>query len=452
MSKRLPEPYAGSFLKFRNVDPEEKSSLEETLSYLADVRSGEGVTVLLLALNVFILLFAYYLLKTVREALILAESGAYVKAYSSAGQAAILMLLVPLYGYVATKVVRSRLLIGLLLFFALNLVIFSAAGAAGAREGVVFYIWLGIFNMFAPSQMWALANDIYTEAQGKRLFAVIGIGSSLGAWLGAEGAGQLIKKLNTSPYQIQLIGAAMLVVCGAIVFAVNRNAARHPVPEIAKRAQEKLSPGDGFAMIFRDRYLIWIAVLMVVLNLVNSTGEFILGDLVTKTAEQAHPGNEAAQKQFIGGFYGGFYAKVNLLGFVLQAFAVSRILAIMGVRRALFVLPFISLLTYSTIGLIPLLGLVRWGKTLENATDYSLQNTVRQALYLPTSREAKYKAKAAIDTFFVRFGDVLNAGVVAIGASLHLAFSGFAWINVGLTLVWLFVVTRLSREHKRMGF
>jgi AAA family ATP:ADP antiporter len=137
---------------------------------------------------------------------------------------------------------------------------------------------------------------------------------------------------------------------------------------------------------------------------------------------------------------------------VLQAFAVSRILAVVGVRRALFVLPFISLLTYSTIGLIPLLGLVRWGKTLENATDYSLQNTVRQALYLPTSREAKYKAKAAIDTFFVRFGDLLNAGVVAIGASLHLAFSGFAWINVGLTLVWLFVVTRLSREHKRMGF
>ena len=73
------------------------------------------------------------------------------------------------------------------------------------------------------------------------------------------------------------------------------------------------------------------------------------------------------------------------------------------------------------IGLVPLLGLVRWGKTLENATDYSLQNTVRQALFLPTSREAKYKAKAAIDTFFMRFGDVLQAGLVRLGAQFHLA-------------------------------
>jgi AAA family ATP:ADP antiporter len=112
----------------------------------------------------------------------------------------------------------------------------------------------------------------------------------------------------------------------------------------------------------------------------------------------------------------------------------------------------ISLLTYSSIGLVPLLGLVRFGKTLENATDYSLQNTVRQALFLPTSREAKYKAKAAIDTFFMRFGDVLHAGVVAIGAQFQLAFSGFAWINVGFVLVWIFAATKLSQQHQKMRF
>jgi AAA family ATP:ADP antiporter len=449
---RAEERHSKSFPRFHGVEKTPKNALEKALSYLADVRAGEGSTVILMAVNVFLLLFAYYLLKTVRESLILAESGAYVKSFSSAGQAAVLIALVPLYGYFATKVVRIRLLIGLLLFFISNLVIFSAAGAAGAREGVVFYIWLGVFNMFAPSQMWALANDIYTEGQGKRLFPVIGIGSSLGAWLGAEGAEQFIKRLNTSPYKLQLIAAAILLVCCAIVFAVNRLSARHSVPEIARHAEEKLAPGDGFALVFRDRYLTWIAVLMVVLNLVNTTGEFILGDLVATNAEQLHPGNEAAQKQYIGGFYGGFFANVNLLGLLLQAFAVSRLLPLIGVRRALYILPSISLLTYSTIGLVPILGLVRWGKTIENATDYSLQNTVRQALFLPTSREAKYKAKAAIDTFFVRLGDVLQAGVVGLGAHFKLAFSGFAWINVGLTLFWLFCVTRLSKEHRRMQF
>jgi AAA family ATP:ADP antiporter len=375
-----------------------------------------------------------------------------VKAYSSAGQAALLILLVPLYGYFGTKVVRVKLIVGLMLFFAANLAIFYSFGINGAREGVVFYIWVGIFNVFAISQVWAFANDIYTEGQGKRLFPMIGIGSSLGAWLGAKGAERLIEKVNASPYQLQLLAAAILLVCCVLVVVVNRTAARHAIAEMGANAQAKLGAAGGFALIRRDRYLTWIAILMVLLNIVNSTGEFLLGDLVSNHAQQLHPGDMAAQKQYVGAFYGGFFANVNLLGLLLQMFAVSRILPVIGVRGAMYILPSISLVSYSMIGLVPLLGLIRWAKTIENATDYSLQNTLKQALFLPTSREAKYKAKAAIDTFFMRFGDVLQAGLVRLGAQFHLAFSGFAWINVGLTLVWLFAVTRLAREHRRMRF
>ncbi|MEO8593539.1 MAG: Npt1/Npt2 family nucleotide transporter [Candidatus Solibacter sp.] len=437
---------------FPAVGDRPRSALDKALSYFADVQGGEGLGVLLLTLNVFLLLFAYYLLKTVREALILTEGGAYIKAYSSAGQAALLMLLVPLYGYVGAKVVRIKLLCGMLLVFISNLALFYVFGTSGANEGVVFYIWVGIFNIFVVSQVWAFANDIYTEAQGKRLFPMIGVGSSLGAWLGAQGAERLVATLHTSPYQLQLLAAAILLVCGVLLVMVNRIAETRSLPEKAQQAQQKLAPGDGFAMVFRDRYLTWIAILIVVLNLVNSTGEFLLGDLVSTNARNLHPGDVAAQKQFVGAFYGSFFANVNLLGLLLQMFAVSRILPRIGVRGALYILPTISLISYSVIGVAPLLGLVRWGKTLENATDYSIQNTLRQALFLPTSREAKYKAKAAIDTFFMRFGDVLQAGVVRLGAQFHMAFAGFAWLNVGLTLVWIFVVSRLAREHRRMRF
>jgi len=421
------------------------------LRFFADVRPGEARSALLLTVTVFLLLFAYYLLKTVREALILSEGGAYVKAYSSAGQALLLMLVVPIYSFISGKVIRIRLLGGLLLFFAANLVTFYAFGVNGAREGVVFYIWVGIFNVFVVSQVWAFANDVYTEGQGKRLFPMIGIGSSLGAWLGARGAERLVDVLHANPYQLQLIAAAILLVCGGLLVAVNRAASRSPIPEVARRAGQKLAPGDGFALIFQDRYLTWIAILIVFLNVVNSTGEFLLGNLVTSQAHALHPGNLAAQKQFIGSFYGSFFADVNLLGLLLQAFAVSRIVPRMGVRAALFILPVISLATYSMVGLAPLLGLVRWGKTLENATDYSIQNTLRQALFLPASREAKYKAKAAIDTFFMRFGDVLQAGVVRLGSQFHLAFGGFAWVNAALTIGWLFVVTGLAREHRQIA-
>jgi AAA family ATP:ADP antiporter len=437
---------------FQIVGAPPKNRLEKLLSYFADVRAGEGWSALLLTLNVFLLLFAYYLLKTVREALILTEGGAYVKAYSSAGQAALLMLLVPLYGFVGTKVVRIKLITGLLLFFVTNLGIFYLFGVQGAKEGVVFYIWVGIFNVFVVSQIWAFANDIYTEAQGKRLFPMIGVGSSLGAWLGALGASRLVALLHASPYQLQLLAAAILAICCPLLVVVNRIAAAHSIPEMARQADEKLAPGDGFQLIFRSRYLILIAGLTVLLNVVNSTGEFLLGDLVSGQAHSLFPSDPAAQKQFVGAFYGNFFAGVNLLGFLLQTFAVSRLFPAIGVRGAMYILPTISLVSYSLLGLVPILGIVRWAKTFENAVDYSIQNTVRQALFLPTSREAKYKAKAAIDTFFMRSGDVLQAGIVRLGAQIHLSLGVFAWINVGLTLVWLYTVNLLGREHRRMGF
>ncbi len=228
-----------------------KSPLEKILSYVADVRAGEGLGVLLLTVNVFLLLFAYYLLKTVREALILTEGGAYIKAYSSAGQAALLMLLVPLYGFAGTKFVRIKLLTGLMLFFAANLGVFYLFGIQGFKEGVVFYIWVGIFNVFAVSQIWAFANDIYTEAQGKRLFAMIGVGSSLGAWLGALGASRMVALLHASPYQLQLIAGVILLVCAGMLVSVNRIAVRNADPEMASHAKEKLQQGDGFKLIFQ---------------------------------------------------------------------------------------------------------------------------------------------------------------------------------------------------------
>ena len=134
-------------------------------------------------------------------------------------------------------------------------------------------------------------------------------------------------------------------------------------------------------------------------------------------------------------------------------FAVSRIFRVMGVRGALFILPIVALMSYSSLALVPLLAVVRISKTLENSVDYSIQNTTRQALFLPTSREAKYKAKAAIDSFFMRFGDVVQAGIVYLGVEiLHLSVAAFAWVNVAFTLVWLFIVIQIGKEHSRRGF
>jgi AAA family ATP:ADP antiporter len=115
------------------------------------------------------------------------------------------------------------------------------------------------------------------------------------------------------------------------------------------------------------------------------------------------------------------------------------------------ILPAIALAGYGLLVFYPVLAVVRWAKTAENATDYSLQNTLRGVLFLPTTREQKYKAKQAIDTFFVRAGDVLSAGMVAFGTQVViLGTKGFAAFNLVLVVVWLVLAAMIGRRYLRM--
>jgi ATP:ADP antiporter, AAA family len=435
-----------SFPVFKTIGEVPKSHLENLLSVFSDVRAGEGVNALLMALNVFLLLAAYYLLKPAREALILSESGAEVKSYSAAGQALLLLGIIPLYGWIASRVNRIRLLTGLTLFFVINLVLFWLGGMQQLREGVVFYIWLGIYNVFTVSQFWAFANDIYTEAQGRRLFPLVGVGMCVGALAGATVATPLVTLAGFGPYTFMLIAAAILMVCLSLTWVVHVRVNRSAPSEVLRESERPLGKEGGFQLLLRDRYLLWIAVLIVLLNVVNTTGEYTLSKLVV--LEAAARGDSV---RFINQFYAQFYMAVNLLGLLLQSFAASRIIRYAGVRGALFVLPALALISYSVLALVPVLMVVRWTKVVENGTDYSIMNTVRQALWLPTTREAKYKAKAAIDTFCVRGGDVLQAGIVFVGTSLGAGVAGFAWLNVALTVAWLGAAWRIFVEHRKLA-
>jgi len=154
---------------------------------------------------------------------------------------------------------------------------------------------------------------------------------------------------------------------------------------------------------------------------------------------------------YLGEITADFHSLVNFIAMVVQLFLVSRIFRWFGVRGAIFFLPLVSLFGNLGVGLGASLLVIRSAKALENGTDYSLMNTVRHSLFLVTSRESKYKAKAAIDTFFVRSGDVLSAIIVFIGTTvLALGVEGFGRLNVALILLWLLVCTWIAREHRRL--
>src|SRR5580765_7579778 len=423
--------------------PPDRGWLERLLSPIADVRRGEAGSALLMSLTMFLVLGGYYLLKTAREIFILSEGGAEVKSYSSAGQALLLLLIVPAYSAFASRVNRTQLVQWVTLFFAGNLVLFLLALGVGLRIGIVYFLWLGIFNVVVIAQLWAFAADLFTEEQGKRLFPLIGVGSSLGAWVGSMRAGQLVESFG--PERLLVGGAGFLVVSIALARFVDRVSARSK-PVQAARSTEKLRDGpSGFSMILSDRYLLLIAVLTLLLNVVNTSGEYLFARYVVAAADRVST-DAAARQAFIGATYSSFFSYVNLIGFLMQMFVVSRVFKFLGIGRALVIHPIVALSGYLMMIFVPSFEAIRWLKIADNGLDYSLGNTTKQALWLPTSREAKYKAKQAVDSFCVRAGDVLQAGIVYAGEVVALSATGFAALTAVFACGWLAVTFSLKKK------
>ena len=275
--------------------PTKARGLDRFLRLFADVRPGEGGTAVLLALNVFLLLTAYYVLKPIREALILGQGSAELKSYMSAGMVGVLAIVVPLYGRLASRVARRRLINIVTAFFAGCLVVFYALTQYGVPFATVYFIWIGIFSVMMVAQFWGFANDLYTKDEGERLFPIVGFGASIGAVLGAVIARWLIAPLGLD--QLMLVGAGILILQAVVTNYVDRREGdRAEVRPTASRPQaEGSAPIDkseqrvtgAFGMVFGTPYLLMIGLMLMCLNWVNTTGEYILGSVVEDSARAA---------------------------------------------------------------------------------------------------------------------------------------------------------------------
>ena len=280
--------------------------------------------------------------------------------------------------------------------------------------------------------------------------------------------------------------------------AIRRRAARAASAGGDGAAAARKGPDDGepamtrkggFALVMKDRYLRLLAAMLLVATIINTTGEYVIGKMATDRSKQyaaevassaasAGPATAAgaapatvpagsaatpnrdvrtavdsAQGQYLETFYSDYYAVVNLLSFLLQALVVARLLTWLGIRRALFVMPLIVLGGWIALALFVNVTMVRVEKTAENSLDYSLHNTLRHALFLPTSRDSKYKAKAAIDTFVFRMGDVIaGMGIVFLFVEvLGLGVRAFAILNIVLAGCWLALAAVAGRLHDRLA-
>jgi AAA family ATP:ADP antiporter len=115
-------------------------------------------------------------------------------------------------------------------------------------------------------------------------------------------------------------------------------------------------------------------------------------------------------------------------------------------------MPVIALISYTAMALVPILAIVKAMKIAENATDYSINNTARNVLWLPVSAEMKYKGKPTIDSLCVRIGDGIAALTVLIGVQLlALSTQSFFVVNVILVLIWIALALVVIREHQGLS-
>ncbi len=424
--------------------------LKRTALLGVELRPGELSSVLGMFASLFLILFTAYLLKPAREMLILTEGTAEIRSYAVAAQALFLLFFIPVYGRLSRGFDTRRYMQIVTLAFVAILVAFAAAGKAGLSVSVAYFVWMGVYGVMVVAQFWAFASNLYNREAGERLFVIVALGASLGAWVGSAVARELVNHFDA--YGLILAGAGVLFLS---LIPAHWAAGRIPASSQGGEDQAKSEPSllAGFKLVLSRRYLLLLAAFVILINLVNTTGEYLLAAFLEAdyARESAAGAVTVSKSSYVGAFYSLFYFTVNLAGVLIQYFVVSRLLRFAGFAVAFAFTPAIVFLGYSALLVLPAIALFRYYKIVENSLDYSLQNTMRQMLYLPLSRQEKYEARAVIDSFGVRLGDLLQAGLVFVGLN-WLAMEAVNFVPVAAVMAAgsLTVAMLILRERKQL--
>jgi AAA family ATP:ADP antiporter len=447
------------------------SKLERFLRLFTDVRAGEGFTALLMFANVFLILCAYYFIKPLREGWIAVSdisglSKMEVKAYSSFGQSFLLIPAVWFYGKLSGRYRRSDLITRATLFCMMNMAVFWVIQPGLfirnlPYSGIIFYLWVGMFGVFVVAQFWAFAADVYSEERGNRLFPLIAIGATSGAAFGSWITEILVKSGHFDTEWLLVV--AMVPLTASIFFSrmVDGRAHERTAETPTTSGSEIEDSGrSAISVVFASRFLFATALITLLLSWVNTNGENLLFRVVQEFLRgQALKGGIADTNTLLSftrdgttAFYGNFYFWVNITALLLQAFVASRLLKYGGFGVILLTMPVVALVSYSAMAFVPILAIVKAMKIVENGTDYSINNTARNVLWLPVSAELKYKGKPTIDSLFVRIGDGIAALTVLVGVQLlALSTQSFFVLNVVLVVIWIVLAWVVIREHRRLS-
>ena len=391
----------------------------------------------------FFLLFAsYFMLRPVRETFGIA-GGVENLQWLYLGTFLASLVVVPIYGTLAKRVQRRRLLPATYVFSALVMAGFSAslfADPDNVWTARAFYIWLSVFNLFVISIAWSLMADVFNADQGHRLFGQIAAGASLGGLTGPLLSGLLVEPL----------GHAGLLLLSTVLLLATLIAARyligwrerHGKPEDPQNPPEARIGGSiwaGITLILRSPYLLGISLFVILLTSVSTFLYFEQARVVEATFP-----DPAAQTQI----FSAIDFTVQSLTIFIQIFVTGRITKRLGVTALLAAVPVTMMFGFGLLALAATFPVLAFVMIVRRVGEYALVRPGREMLFTDVDAETKYKAKNAIDTVVYRGGDAMaawaNAAIVALGTAASASILG-----VGIAAIWGGVGYYLGRRHDR---
>jgi AAA family ATP:ADP antiporter len=446
------------------------SPLERALRLFTDVRAGEGPTALLMFANVLLILFAYYLLKPLREGWLAISdvhgfSKLEIKAYTSFAQSLLLVFAATAYARRVGRWPRRVLITRTTVFCMSNIAVFWLLQPDFlirnvSAVGIAFYLWVGMFGVFVVAQFWAFAADLYSQERGNRLLPMIAVGATSGAMLGSGLENQLVAHHWLEPRYLLLAALPPLALSVWLTRVVDR--AEGGVGKAEQSGFESpVRDGRGaLPLVFGNRFLLAIAGITLLFNWVKTNGDNQLFAAVQEALEHqvgllgisGDPAVHAFVHDGTTAFFGNFFFWQNAAALLLQSLVASRLLKHGGFGAIFLLLPTIAMVSNAAMAFLPILWVIKSMKVAENATDYSINNTARHVLWLPMSEEVTFKAKPTIDSIFFRVGDGFAALTAMVGVQvLSWAVRSYFLMNVVLAAVWLAVGLWVVREHARLA-
>jgi AAA family ATP:ADP antiporter len=408
-----------------------------------NIHSGDLGRGSLLCASLFLIITAYKIGGVVAAALFLSRFQAKQLAYADISSSVLVALIVAGYVVIARKVHLRNLLVGSMLFFASNFAVFWLL--AHRYSGLawlfpVLYVWVKVFGVLAPTQIWTLANYVLTTREAKRVFGMVG-GGGVAGWIFSG----YFSKVMTKGFGAESLLAGMalfIAICAGLVVLIWRSgqdavAGGHEIAEGAQTGPRNLN--QSMKLVLASPYLRAIAAVICVSSLVTT----LTGWQFLAIAQQT-----LVKKDAVAILLSNFNFYAGILSLLFQLLLTTRFLRRFGIGTALFVLP-------TTVGLGSL-GLLMFGslgavfalKSCDQVLRYSLDQSTRELLYLPLAARVKIQVKWFIDTVVWRLGDGLSGlAVLLFATTLHWPARQISWIVLLLVGVWLLSVAIVRREY-----